>query len=130
MSIANTMSAKRVTDEVRHAHDELEYFYLEAKRNKRLAKWAAKKLGIDKHEYFLELIGSDLSKAGPRPVVDRVMQDFLHAGIEIPEEKIWEKIRKYEQEILRSMLEEQAKRIEEEIKTENADIKRNNKKKK
>jgi|GEM_PF-1671880 len=126
MSVDNTMNAKRVTDEVRHAHDDLEYFYLEAKRNKRLAKWAAKKLDVDKKEYFLELIGCDLSTAGPKPVIDRIKKDFEHAELEITEEKIWSKLREFEKEVLRSMLDEQAQRIEEKC----HDIKSHKKKKK
>lgn len=116
MSVANTMNSKRATDEVRHAHDDLEYFYLEAKRNKRLAKWAAKKLDIDKKEYFLELISCDLSTAGPKPVIDHIYKDFKHADLEISEEKIWDKLREYEKEVLRAMLDDHAKRIEEDLK--------------
>ena len=55
MSVTNTMNAKRVTDEVRHAQEDLEHFYLEAKRNKKLAKWAAKKLGVDHAINYSEL---------------------------------------------------------------------------
>ncbi len=116
MAVVETMGAKRVTDEVRHAHDDLEYFYLEAKRNKKIANWAAKQLGFDKKEYFLELISADISKAGPKPVVDRIMADFDKAKLEITEEEVWTKLRKFEKEALQGMLEEQAKRTKDELK--------------
>jgi len=130
MSVVNTMHSKRVTDEVRHAHADTEYFYLEAKRNKKIATWAAKKLDVDKKEYFMELIGEDISKAGPKPVVDRIKKDFKNAKVKISEEKIWEKIRKFEKDVLQSMLEDHAKRAQDEMKeTEKKDKKKKKKKK-
>jgi len=127
MSVVNTMNAKKVTDEVRHAHDDLEYFYLEAKRNKKLAFWAAKKLGINKKEYFLELIGEDLSTAGPKPVIDRIKKDFKKSKIKVSEEVIWEKLRKFEKEVLQQMLAAQAQRTKDEMKAK--DKKKKKKKK-
>jgi hypothetical protein len=118
MSVVDTMHSKRVTDEVRHAHDDLEYFYLEAKRNKRIARWAAKHLGYDKKKYFLELISEDISKAGPKPVVDRIMKDFTKAELTITEEEVWERLRKYEKEVLKDMLETQAQRTKDEMEAE------------
>lgn len=116
MSVVSTMDSKRVTDEVRHAHEELEYFYLEAKRNKRIAGWAAKKLGVDRNDYFIALIEEDISKAGPKPVVERILKDFQNKKLDITEEKVWAKLRKFEKQILQEMLEAQAKRTKEEIK--------------
>lgn len=129
MSVVNTMHSKRVTDEVRHAHDDLEYFCLEAKRNKKLANWAAKKLSIDKKEYFLELIGEDISKAGPKPVIDRIVKDFKKNKIKINEKEIWGKLRKFDKDVLQDMLEEQAKRTKDEIKAEDKKDKKDKAKK-
>ena len=118
MSVVATMDSKRVTDEVRHAHEDLEHFYLEAKRNKKIAHWAAKQLGVDKKDYFMEILGEDLSKAGPKPVVDRILKDFAKAELKISEEKVWEKLRKFEREILQDMLAAQAQKVRAETKAE------------
>lgn len=112
MSVTGTMNAKRFTDEIRHAHDDLEYFYLEAKRNKKLAKWAAKKLGVDTKEYFMDLLECDLSSAGPKPVVDRIKKDFKKAGLKIKSDKIWDKLHEFEQEAFRKLLDAQADKLE------------------
>ncbi|SCA55631.1 conserved hypothetical protein [Candidatus Terasakiella magnetica] len=116
MSVVRTMNSKRTCDEIRHANTELEYFYLEARRNKKAANWAAKKLGRNKKEYFLELISEDISQAGPKPVVKRIRKDFKKAGLDISEDKIWKKLRTFEQYILKAMLRKQAKRTKKELK--------------
>ncbi len=116
MSVVSTMNSKRATDEVRHANDELEYFYMEAKRNKKLAGWAAKQLGADKKEYFLELISADITTAGPKPVIDRMVKDFKQADLDIKEEDIWSKLRDVEREVLHDMMQEKEKRCLEEVK--------------
>ena len=128
MSVVATMNSKRATDEVRHANDELEHFYLEAKRNKKVANWAAKKLGLNKKEYFLELISADLTSAGPKPVIDRILNDFAKANLEISEEKVWEKLREFESEILGEMLLAQAKRTKAEMKAKEKKDKKKKKK--
>lgn len=111
MSVVDTMHSKRVTDEVRHAQDDLEFFYLEAKRNKKIAYWAAKKLDLNKKDYFMEILAADLSKAGPKPVIDRILDDFEMAGMEINEQEVWEKLRTFEREILQDMMAAQAKKV-------------------
>jgi hypothetical protein len=116
MSVVSTMNSKRATDEVRHANDELEHFYLEAKRNRKIANWASKKLGRDKKEYFLELISADLTRAGPKPVVDRILDDFKQAGLDIDENRVWDKVRRFEREIFTDMMTQQAERTKAEIK--------------
>jgi len=127
MSVTNTMNAKRVTDEVRHAQEDLEHFYLEAKRNKKLAKWAAKKLGVDKKEYLLELISCDIASAGPKPVVDRISNDFKNVKLGISDEKIWEQLRKCESEVLRIMLDNHAEDIKEKLNSKQAKKKKKKK---
>lgn len=116
MSVVNTMHSKRVTDEVRHANDDLEFFYMEARRNRKIANWAAEQLGIDKKEYFLELVEADLSKAGPKPVIDRIMVDFEQADLNISEETLWDQLRTFEKDVLQDMLTQQAERTKAEIK--------------
>ena len=115
MSVVNTMDSKRVTDEVRHANDDLEHFYLEARRNRKLANWAAKKLDIDKKEYFMELVSADLSSGGPKPVVDQIMADFEKAGIDYDEKEVWEELRACEKEVFHDMLAERVRRTEDEM---------------
>ena len=100
MSVVTTMDSKRVTDEVRHANNDLERFYLESRRNKKLAAWAAKKLDYNKKDYFLELVGADLSHAGPDPVVERISADFAAAGVLVNKDTIWQKLRDIEQEVI------------------------------
>ncbi|NVK20122.1 MAG: DUF1476 family protein [Methylocystaceae bacterium] len=115
MSVVNTMDSKRVTDEVRHANDDLEHFYLEARRNKKLANWAAKKLNIDKKEYFMELVSADLSCGGPKPVVDRIMVDFAKAKIDCAEDVVWKHLRDCEKEVFHEMLADRVKRTQDEM---------------
>jgi len=121
MSVVSTMNAKRATDEVRHANDELEHFYLEARRNRKIANWAADKLDRDKKSYFLDLVGADLTKSGPKPVVDQIMADFKDAGLEMSEEDIWAELREIERSIINEMMREQARRTEEEIRGQEDD---------
>lgn len=116
MSVVNTMHSKRVTDEVRHANDDLEFFYMEARRNRKIANWAAEQLGFNKKEYFLELVEADLSKAGPKPVIDRILVDFQQAGLNISEETLWDQLRTFEKDVLQDMLTQQAERTKAEIK--------------
>jgi len=121
MSVVSTMNAKRATDEVRHANDELEHFYLEARRNRKIANWAADKLDRDKKSYFLDLVGADLTKAGPKPVIDQILADFKDAGLEIAEEDVWAELREIERSIINDMMREQARRTEEEMRAQDED---------
>ena len=116
MSVVNTMNSKRATDEIRHANDDLEYFYMEARRNKRMARWAAKQLDRNIEEYFLELITEDISQAGPKPVVDRIMEDFAEASIDISEEDIWLKLRHFEKEAFQNSLQDKTKQVKKDMK--------------
>lgn len=103
MSIVSTMDSKRATDEVVHANEDLQHFYMEAKRNKFIALWAAEMLKLDPREYFLELEEQDISKAGPKPVIDRILQDFEANNIKISEDEVWEKLRECERKAFYEM---------------------------
>ncbi|WP_135080641.1 ATPase inhibitor subunit zeta [Terasakiella sp. SH-1] len=116
MSVLKTMKSKEATDEICHANDALQHFYMEAKRNKKIARWAAKKLDKNRKKYFLELVSEDISHAGPKPVIKRILKDFKTAGIKIKEEEIWAKLRRFECETLSEMLREHGRKVKKELK--------------
>ena len=63
--------------EKKFAHDEELRFRATARRNKKLAAWAAEKLGrTDADAYFKEVMAADFEEAGDDDVVRKVLADF------------------------------------------------------
>ena len=74
--------------------EELE-FKINAKRNKYLGEWAAKKLGkpdTDKEAYILEVIKSDFAEPGDEDVFKKIQGDFKKASISTPDSEIREQM--------------------------------------
>lgn len=75
--------------EKKFAHDEDLKFKAVARRNKRLAAWAAEKLGrADADAYFKEVMAADLTEAGDDDVVRKIVGDFQAAGVQQSEHQI------------------------------------------
>ena len=70
-------------------------FKINARRNKYLGEWAAKKLNKNDNEkinYIQEVIKSDLTEAGDNDVFKKIKFDFENASINITDESIREKM--------------------------------------
>ena len=81
--------------EKKFVRDEELQFKINAKRNKYLGEWAAKKLGktdIDKETYVQEVIKSDFAEPGDEDVFRKIQSDFKKASINIPDSEIREQM--------------------------------------
>jgi hypothetical protein len=77
--------------ESKFAHDEQLRFRATARRNRRLAAWAAEKLGKPASEadaYFKEVMAADLTEAGDDDVIRKITADFAAAGVQQSEHQI------------------------------------------
>ena len=84
-----TFDRREESFENRFAHDQELVFRATARRNKRLAAWAAEKLGkSDADAYFKDLMAADLTEAGDDDVVRRIVADFKAAGVDQSEHQI------------------------------------------
>ena len=84
-----TFDRREESFEKKFAHDEDLQFRATARRNKRLAAWAAEKLGkADADAYFKEVMAADLTEAGDDDVVRKVLADFQAAGVQQSEHQI------------------------------------------
>ncbi len=65
--------------EAKYAHDEEMNFKVQSRANKKLALWAAKKLGKPADQldaYVREVIAADFKEAGHEDVIEKVAQDL------------------------------------------------------
>jgi len=84
-----TFDRREESFEKKFAHDEDLKFRATARRNKRLAAWAADKLGkADADAYFTEVMAADLTEAGDDDVVRKIVADFQAAGVQQSEHQI------------------------------------------
>ncbi|MCC6776614.1 MAG: DUF1476 domain-containing protein [Hyphomicrobiales bacterium] len=70
-------------------------FKAESRRNKKLAEWAAEKLGITGEaveDYIKAVRKADLAEKGDDDVLRKVMQDFADKGIAVDEAEIRAKL--------------------------------------
>ena len=81
--------------EKKFVKDEELQFKINAKRNKYLGEWAAKKLGkldTDKDTYVQEVIKSDFTEPGDEDVFRKIQGDFQKASISISDSEIREQM--------------------------------------
>ena len=81
--------------EKKFIRDEELQFKINAKRNKYLGEWAAKKLGKiddDKITYIQEVIKSDFAGPGDEDVFRKIQSDFKKASISISDSEIREQM--------------------------------------
>ncbi len=84
-----TFDKREDSFEKKFAHDEELMFRATARRNKRLAAWAAEKLGrTDADAYFKEVMAADLEEAGDDDVVRKLTADFAKGGVDQSEHQI------------------------------------------
>ena len=86
-----TFDRREDSFEKKFAHDEELRFRATAKRNKKLAAWAAEKLGKPASEsdaYFKEIMKADFEEPGDDDVVRKLVADFKVAGVEQSEHQI------------------------------------------
>lgn len=86
-----TFDDRENTFENKYAHDQELEFKAVARRNKLLGLWAAEKLGLpeaDHAAYAKEVVIADLDAPGDDDLVQKVLKDFLIAGIAMEEKEI------------------------------------------
>ncbi len=84
-----TFDKREDSFEKKFAHDEELRFRATARRNKRLAAWAAEKLGrTDPDAYFKEVMAADLEEAGDDDVIRKIVADFAKGGVEQSDHQI------------------------------------------
>ena len=74
------------------AHEEEQRFRAIAHRNRLFARWAAEQIGLrgaDYHAYVRWFSEQVVEPRCERLLFDRVREDFLAAGVEAPDERIW-----------------------------------------
>ncbi|MBW6417677.1 DUF1476 domain-containing protein [Celeribacter sp. PS-C1] len=74
-----TFDEREAAFESKYAHDSAAQFRAESRANKKLAVWAAEKLGkssADLDEYIKEVIRADMKEAGFEDVLTKVAEDL------------------------------------------------------
>ncbi len=78
-----------------------EEFKAEARRNKKLAGWAAELMNKDADatkSYVTEVIMADMAEAGDDDVFRKLQADFTEAGVEVPDIALRNKMKALMQE--------------------------------
>jgi len=87
-----------------------EEFKAEARRNKKLAGWAAELMNKDEEEakkYIVEVIMADMAEAGDDDVFRKLKADFTEAGVEVPDIALRNKMKAFHQEAREEVSEEE-----------------------
>lgn len=90
-----TFDDREKSFEKKFALDQDLKFRAESRRNKKLAEWAADKLGVTGgavEEYVKAVRKADLAEKGDEDVVRKVKQDFADKGVAIDEAEIRAKL--------------------------------------
>lgn len=72
--------------ETKYKLEQDQQFRAAARRNKKLGRWAAEKLGLsgeDVDAYVMEVVKSDFEEAGDQDVFNKVKGDLEAGGIEV-----------------------------------------------
>ena len=103
----NTFDERKKAFEAKFLQDEDIKFKLRAKRNKRIAEWAADLLSKTGDEnYIKEVRESDLKKPGDDDIIDKLLNDFSKYNINVNREEIINKINEYENIVKQEMMSE------------------------
>ena len=90
-----TFNEREKAFEKKFSHDQELKFKAEARRNRKLAVWAAEKLGIGEdglEDYMKSVRRADLEEAGDDDVFRKVRKDFDEKGIKITDEELREQM--------------------------------------
>ena len=102
----NTFDERKKAFEAKYLQDEDIKFKLRAKRNKKVAEWAADLLSkTDDQNYIKEVRESDLEKPGDDDIIDKLLNDFVKNNIDISRDEIIKKINDSENEVKKEMIE-------------------------
>lgn len=97
-------------EEAKFAHDASLRFKAEARRNKHLAHWAAREMGVESAEdmanYVAEVIAADMARSGHEDVVRKIKADFDAKGLDIAEQAIEAKIAEFDIQARKEVLSE------------------------
>jgi len=103
----NTFDERKKAFEAKFLQDEDLKFKLRAKRNKKIAEWAADLLNKTGDEnYIKEVRESDLEKPGDDDIIDKLLNDFSTHNISINRDEIISKINEYENNVKEEMMSE------------------------
>ena len=93
----NTFDDRKKAFEAKFLQDEDLKFRLRAKRNKKIAEWAAILVNKENDEnYITEVRKSDLEKPGDDDIIDKLLSDFKKNKVDMNREKIVEKLNEFE----------------------------------
>ena len=93
----NTFDKRKKAFEAKFLQDEDLKFKLRARRNKRIAEWAAELIGkTNDADYIKEVRESDLIKPGDDDIIDKLLTDFNSKNLEIERSEIIKKIEECE----------------------------------
>jgi hypothetical protein len=87
----STFDKREESFEKSFVHEEELHFRAEARRNKLLGLWAARKLGksdADAEAYAAELVAAETSANASEVVLGRVLKDFVAGGVDQSEHQI------------------------------------------
>jgi len=103
-SMLDAFARKGGSSEARHVAENELLFRVEARRNKKLAVWAASVLGFDADHvpvYLDEIIAEDLKAPGAETVVAKLKRDLAAKGVEVSESELRTRINDFELEARR-----------------------------
>ena len=92
----STFDDREKSFEKKFVRDEEIEFKINARRNKYLGDWAAKKLGKsenNKASYIEEVIKSDFAEPGDEDVFKKIQNDFKNASVNISDAEIREQMK-------------------------------------
>ena len=102
----NTFDERKKAFEAKFLQDEDLKFKLRARRNKRIAEWAAELIGKPNDEnYIKEVRESALLKPGDDDIIDKLLEDFASNNLNITREEIIQKFNQYENNVKEEMIE-------------------------
>ncbi len=94
----STFDEREKAFEKKFAHNEELKFKAEARRNKKMAEWAAEKLGMagaDLEDYVKAVRRADLEEAGDEDVLRKISADFAGGNIAISDDEIRVKLQEF-----------------------------------
>ena len=102
----NTFDERKKAFEAKFLQDEDLKFKLRARRNKRIAEWAAELIGkADDADYIKKVRESDLIKPGDDGIIDKLLMDFTSNNLNVTREEIIQKFNEYENNVKKEMME-------------------------
>jgi len=103
----NTFDERKKAFEAKFLQDEDLKFKLRARRNKKIAMWAAELIGRPNDEnYIKEVRESDLVKPGDDDITDKLLNDFASKNLTITREEIIQKLNECENNVKEKLMEE------------------------